>query len=143
MTAPSQRSANRAWCSALLAVVAVLAAWQAPAMERPLQDLYRDHWTTRDGLPHNSVNAIAQTPEGYLWLATWEGLVRYNGQTFTAFDRRQIPELQDGALRALHVDPLGRLVAGGARGTLVRQVAGQGLHARLDDAVGEVADLHR
>lgn len=129
MTAQSKRSANRAWCRALLAAVVVLTAWQAPAMDRPLPDLFRDHWTTRDGLPHNSVNAIAQTPEGYLWLATWEGLVRYNGQTFTAFDRRHIPALQDGALRTLHVDSRGRLVAGGARGTLVRQDGNGGWEA--------------
>jgi len=86
----------------------------------PLAELDRDRWTTREGLPHNSVNAIAQTPEGYLWLATWEGLVRFNGQDFTTFDRRDIPVLLDGALRALHVDPTGRLVVGGARGTLAR-----------------------
>ena len=121
MRAQSKRSAKGAWPRVLLAALALLAAVPVPATDRALKDLFRDHWTTREGLPHNSVNAIAQTPEGYLWLATWEGLVRYNGQSFTQFDRRHIPELQDGALRALHVDAQGRLVAGGARGALVRQ----------------------
>ncbi len=32
----------------------------------PLQDYFVESWTTKDGLPHNSINAIAQTPEGYL-----------------------------------------------------------------------------
>ena len=113
------RKASR-WVAGALALASALVAPVA-AMERDLDDLYREQWTTRDGLPHNSINAIAQTPEGYLWFATWEGLVRYNGQSFTVFDRRQIPELRDAALRALHVDAGGRLVAGGARGTLVRQ----------------------
>jgi diguanylate cyclase (GGDEF)-like protein len=105
----------------LLVAFTLLSAVASAAGSRPIQDLYRDHWTTRDGLPHNSINAIAQTPEGYLWFATWEGLVRYNGQDFTLFDRRHIPALRDAALRALHVDARGRLVAGGARGSLVRQ----------------------
>jgi len=121
MTAQPRRSARERWSRTLLLAAALLSGAPSLANERALQDLYRDHWTTRDGLPHNSINAIAQTPEGYLWFATWEGLVRYNGQSFTQFDRRQIPVLQDGALRALHVDARGRLVAGGARGSLVRQ----------------------
>ena len=121
MTAQSKRTANGFWASALLLGTALLAAPLVGAADRALQGLFRDHWTTRDGLPHNSINAIAQTPDGYLWFATWEGLVRYNGQSFTLFDRRNIPALRDGALRALYVDANGRLVAGGARGSLVRQ----------------------
>ena len=31
-------------------------------------------WTTSNGLPHNSIRAIAQTPDGYLWVATSSGL---------------------------------------------------------------------
>ena len=107
----------------LVALALLVVPWlslAAPSVARPLEELGRDHWTTRDGLPHNSVNAIAQTPEGYLWFATWEGLVRYNGQAFTVLDRRDIPVLHDAALRALHVDTTGRLVVGGARGTLAR-----------------------
>ena len=34
-----------------------------------------DHWQTRDGLPQASVGAFAQTSDGYMWLATEEGLV--------------------------------------------------------------------
>jgi ligand-binding sensor domain-containing protein len=45
-----------------------------------------DVWTTNDGLPQDSINAIAQTPDGYLWLATQEGLARFDGMTFTTFD---------------------------------------------------------
>lgn len=44
-------------------------------------------WSTRQGLPQNSVRRIVQTREGYLWFSTWEGLVRYDGSTFRVFDR--------------------------------------------------------
>ena len=45
-----------------------------------------DHWQTRDGLPQASVSAFAQTSDGYMWLATEEGLVRFDGVHFTVFD---------------------------------------------------------
>src|SRR5690242_7069249 len=44
---------------------------------------YFDSWTTVNGLPQNSCNAILQTRDGYLWIATADGLVRYDGARFT------------------------------------------------------------
>lgn len=63
-------------CAAALLLFPVLSA-PALALDQKALDAYaREVWTTRDGLPHNQVNSIAQTPEGYLWFATWEGVVR-------------------------------------------------------------------
>ena len=67
---------------------------RARAPDKPVNAYFRETWTTREGLPHNQVNAIAQTPDGYLWFGTWEGLVRYNGLEFHVFDRRNTPALQ-------------------------------------------------
>jgi signal transduction histidine kinase/CheY-like chemotaxis protein/AraC-like DNA-binding protein len=41
-----------------------------------------ESWTVRDGLPVNSVNQIIQSRQGYLWLATFDGLVRFDGARF-------------------------------------------------------------
>lgn len=46
-----------------------------------------DQWTTEDGLPQNSVNALVQGPDGYLWLGTFGGLVRFDGLRFTLMER--------------------------------------------------------
>jgi ligand-binding sensor domain-containing protein len=81
----------------------------AGAVEKPADAYFRETWTTRDGLPHNQVNAIAQTPEGYLWFGTWEGLVRYNGLEFQVFDRRNTPALRDNGVRSVRVAPDGAL----------------------------------
>lgn len=62
-----------------------------------------------DGLPQNSVSAMAQTPDGYLWLGTQEGLAPFDGVAFTVFgpdtdpafatsDIIQLTTSQDGTL---------------------------------------------
>jgi len=50
-------------------------------------------WTTEDGLPQNSVNAILQSRDGYLWLATFGGLARFDGVRFTIFNSGNTPGL--------------------------------------------------
>lgn len=86
----------------------------------PLRDDAIDLWTSRDGLPHNSIRDIAQTADGYLWFATWEGLVRYNGLEFTTFDRSTRPALADNGIGALYVDPKGALWLSDSRGNVSR-----------------------
>ncbi len=56
------------------------------------------------GLPNNSVLAIAQTPDGYLWLGTEEGLARFDGVRFVIFDTNNTPALQSNHISALLVD---------------------------------------
>src|SRR5262245_9547855 len=46
--------------------------------KKAFTQLNRDTWTMQQGLPEDSVNAIAQTRDGYLWLATRGGLVRFD-----------------------------------------------------------------
>ncbi|SEI70454.1 diguanylate cyclase (GGDEF) domain-containing protein [Allopseudospirillum japonicum] len=82
----------------------------------PLRDYFAETWSTRDGLPHNSINSMAQTPEGYLWFATWEGAARYNGHAFRIYTRGQETHLPDSGLRALVTDDEGRLWVAGSRG---------------------------
>ncbi|MGV8959464.1 MAG: diguanylate cyclase [Stenotrophomonas sp.] len=86
----------------------------------PLRDYARDVWTSRNGLPHNTLRDIAQTPEGHLWFATWEGLARYNGLDFTVFDRGSRPPLEDNAIGSLYVDGDGALWLGDSRGSVSR-----------------------
>ncbi|GAB2505916.1 ligand-binding sensor domain-containing diguanylate cyclase [Lysobacter humi (ex Lee et al. 2017)] len=103
-------------CAALLLVLGL-----GPVVARAaLTDDFLETWTTRDGLPHSTVNVVEQTRDGYLWLATWEGLVRYNGRDFRLFRRSEIPGLRDDSIRALHVGPHGDLWVGSGRGGLVR-----------------------
>lgn len=58
-------------------------------------------WQTDDGLPQNSVFAIAQTLDGYLWVGTPEGLARFDGVRFTNLDDKRAPELRHASIKAL------------------------------------------
>jgi len=61
-------------------------------------------WQSEAGLPENSVLAIAQTPDGYIWLGTEEGLVRFDGVRFTIYTKRSTPGLRSDEILALLVD---------------------------------------
>ena len=60
------------WCGALSTVMA---------------QYQFDAWDTAQGLPQNTVSALIQTRDGYLWFTTLDGLVRYDGVRFTVFDK--------------------------------------------------------
>lgn len=96
-----------------------------PPLHKPLGDYFTETWSTVHGLPHNTVNAIAQTDDGYIWFGTWEGVARYNGREFVVFDRSPETGLPDSGVRALHHDSLGNLWVGGSRGGLAKVTAQQ------------------
>jgi ligand-binding sensor domain-containing protein/HPt (histidine-containing phosphotransfer) domain-containing protein len=77
-------------------------------------------WQVEQGLPANSVNAIAQTPDGYLWLGTHEGLARFDGARFTAFDAGNTQGIRSNYILALLVDRAGTLWIGAYNGGLTR-----------------------
>ncbi len=54
-----------------------------------------DVWQSEQGLPQNSARTLCQTRDGYLWIGTQEGLVRFDGAKFTVFDKRNSPLKQN------------------------------------------------
>ena len=113
-----QSRSPRVWYAGLylLLLFVLLPAGSAVAQDKPLSAYFRETWTTRQGLPHNQVNAIAQSPDGYLWLGTWEGLVRYNGLEFRVFDRSNTPAMKDNGVRSVRITTDGAVVIGTSRG---------------------------
>ncbi len=75
-------------------------------------------WQVDAGLPQNTVNAIVQMNDGYLWLGTQAGLARFDGVRFTVFGLSEgLPSTQ---VLALHQDKVGQLWIGTAGGGLSR-----------------------
>lgn len=68
--------------------------------------------------------AITQTPDGYLWCGTEKGLTRFDGNSFTLFDRSNTPAIQNNTIHALLTDHNGRLWIGTGGGGLVRLEGG-------------------
>src|SRR5579863_9127321 len=64
-------------------------------------------WQVDEGLPDNVVQAITQTPDGYLWVGTRSGLARFDGVSFTPFEAKPMPELGNASITDLHVDRKG------------------------------------
>jgi ligand-binding sensor domain-containing protein/two-component sensor histidine kinase len=109
--------------SALLALV-LLAAGARPLLgldpSQPLRQYGQQLWQTDSGLPQNAVHAVLQTRDGYLWLATDGGLVRFDGVEFTLFDRRSMPQMRSNLIGALAETAEGTLWAATADGLLRR-----------------------
>ncbi|MGH9163026.1 MAG: two-component regulator propeller domain-containing protein, partial [Vicinamibacteraceae bacterium] len=140
----AERPCNRGSRMCMVAVV-LATACTASAQPRPLAPPVRlastpvgpyliDNWTSDEGLPQNTVNALTQTRDGYIWLATFGGLVRFDGQSFRTF-AANTPGLGADRILALYEDRAGALWIGTERdGVFVRRrgiVSRPNWHGRL------------
>ena len=107
-----------AWGFVLLAVAR---AWGSGISGEYLTDV----WTADNGLPDSSVTAIAQTPDGYLWVGTYNGLTRFDGLRFVTFDPANTPALTHARVRKLSVDNQGTLWINTFDGALTSLRAGK------------------
>ena len=92
---------------ALLCLVAVRAF--ATDANRPLRQYLHDFWGPEKGFPGGSVSSIAQTTDGYLWIGTEKGLVRFDGLNFRRFEPASLGPFEIGAVRAVLADAQGNL----------------------------------
>ncbi len=67
----------------------------------PLANYGRQSWVMENGLPQNTVQALVQTRDGFIWLGTEVGLVRFDGNGFQVFDKNSTPALPDNDVRCL------------------------------------------
>ncbi|MGH9606515.1 MAG: ligand-binding sensor domain-containing protein, partial [Terracidiphilus sp.] len=82
----------------------------------PLAELSRQSWVLENGLPQNTVQALAQTSDGFIWLGTEVGLVRFDGTSFQVFDRSSAPAMPGNDIRCLLGAEDGSLWIGTNRG---------------------------
>jgi signal transduction histidine kinase len=87
--------------------------------------LHAERWTTAEGLPGDTVRAVLQTRDGYLWVATQAGLARFDGVEFEVFDRRNTPAFRSDECVVLFEDSRGALWIGTIGGGLVRYRDGE------------------
>jgi PAS domain S-box-containing protein len=71
-----------------------------------------DSWTAEQGAPEESINAVVQTRDGYLWLGSFSGLVRFDGVAFRRFTPGNTPGVTSTRIHSLHEDRHGTLWVG-------------------------------
>jgi len=128
------RDCIKLFCSAIAAIGIVLqadlpAAWAIDPGRLPSQ--YRlDTWATKDGLPQGEISSMVQTLDGFVWLATPNGLVRFDGSAFDVYTPANLRGLTAEIITKLYVDRSGRLWVGTEHGGFGVIIAGQ-YHPRL------------
>ncbi|MHC1766042.1 MAG: two-component regulator propeller domain-containing protein [Verrucomicrobiia bacterium] len=96
-------------------LLALLMAGASAALAAPTPSFVVDVWTTEEGLPQNEIKSILQTQDGYLWLGTPSGLVRFDGIRFTVYDESNTPGMENSNVEVLFEDSRHTLWVGGAR----------------------------
>lgn len=74
------------------------------AVETPAHQMHWRQWSVADGLPQVTVNEVVQGPNGYLWLATQDGVARFDGVRFENFTLADHPGLGHAVVQALAFD---------------------------------------
>jgi len=105
---------------ALIAALLFGGAARAVDPHRALTQARLSVWTNENGLPQTTINAIAQTTDGYIWMGTEEGLVRFDGIRFVVSDRQSAPALHSPFVMSLFESPDGTLWIGTYGGGLAR-----------------------
>jgi signal transduction histidine kinase/ligand-binding sensor domain-containing protein len=82
----------------------------------PLANYGRQSWGMENGLPQNTVQSLVQTRNGFIWLGTEVGLVRFDGNSFAVFDKNSTPALPDNDVRCLLAASDGSLWIGTSEG---------------------------
>ena len=82
---------------------------QALDPNRAISDYVRDRWDAQQGFPGGPVYAITQTPDGYLWIGTEKGLVRFDGLNFHLFNHTNSAAVPDSPVIDLMTDAEGNL----------------------------------
>jgi len=110
---PAPAADDRDVVKLFLAAVLLVAAAPALALDpqRAVTQYAARTWHAGAEVPPAAIQAIAQTPDGYLWLGTMQGLVRFDGVRSTVFDRKNSGLPHDNVW-SLHVDRAGRLWVG-------------------------------
>jgi signal transduction histidine kinase/streptogramin lyase len=107
------------------------------AMQAVLAQEYGfDVWTTANGLPQNTVTGVAQTPDGYLWLATFDGLARFDGVKFTIFDKGNTKGILNNRFSGIFVDKDGAIWAMTENGAVTIYRGGAFASVQIPETLG-------
>ena len=111
----------------LVGIVLAGLVTDAPALDpnRLASQYVREQWTTQAGFPGGAVNGIAQTADGYLWIGTDRGLIRFDGFNFRPVSFTSITPAPNVSILQLLTDARGTLWIRPEGNHLIRQKDGK------------------
>lgn len=114
-----KKSICKLFLSILFTTFIALLPISAQATKKPseidqtfLNDFVRKNWTTADGLPGMTITCIIQDTKGYIYIGTYDGLVRFDGVEFTVFNRSTDPKYDFSSVRSIFEDSNGNIWVG-------------------------------
>ncbi len=113
------------WFSSLTLVGQEAIPMQGIDGSKPIAQYTVDSWDNEDGLPTNAVLDIEKTSRGFMWLATFNGLVRFDGVDFQVYDKSNTQQLKSNNISTLLVDQMDQLWIGTNGGGLVKMAQDQ------------------
>ncbi|MEI8290071.1 MAG: two-component regulator propeller domain-containing protein [Verrucomicrobiota bacterium] len=116
----------------------------APSFASGTGDYLIQNWQAEEGLPRNTITCLAQDHQGYLWLGTPQGLIRFDGVRFVAFEGQASLALAQGGVQSLFCDNAGVLWIATRRSGLLRYqdgmvMAGPPLESAAPLAIDSIA----
>ncbi len=96
-----------------------------------------DVWKKNDGLPQNSISAIIQTTDGFIWLATPEGLTRFDGLQFKTYNTNNTPAFETSSILSIYEDKQKRLWIGTNNGGLICYQNGKFIRYSTEDGLAD------
>ncbi len=106
------------WCCLLGSGGFAQSIYVGLSPQKAISQFQCDTWQKNQGLPQNSVFAITQSREGYLWIATYEGLARFDGSEFQSYTTLNVNELQSSGIWEVYEDSRQNLWIGTNNGGL-------------------------
>ncbi len=79
-------------------IILLLSVTPVPAQQDPYNGYFVQHFTDENGLPQNTINDLLFDNEGYCWLGSQVGLVRFNGYSFKLFYPDDKPAMESNVL---------------------------------------------
>lgn len=128
----------------LAVALALLLPGRAGALdpEHGFRQLGVDVWSSLEGLPQNTVQAVLQTSDGYMWIGTQAGIVRFDGVRFVTFNSANTPEIRHDDIQALAETRDGTMWVATYGGGLVRFKGDQRSRLDVSGLLGPNSNVH-
>jgi signal transduction histidine kinase/ligand-binding sensor domain-containing protein len=111
----------RSICTILAIIISFLGPAQIKNKIMPISKMVMQQWTVDDGLISNNLTSVTQTNDGFIWVTTFNGALRFDGVNFKLYDKENVDILKTNAFYSITDDKDGILLASQGSGLIKYQ----------------------